>query len=107
MKGKTVRISKGKLPAEPKDDMPVSKKSKAVLIKKKGVKEVQVASTGKIGWKGVAISPNDLTPDPSDSFLHARISQRAHEIFEHRGGHHGQDLHDWLEAERHVLGDEC
>jgi hypothetical protein len=107
MKGKTVRTPKEKPPAEPKDDMPVSKKPKAVLIKKKGVKEVQVTSTGKTGWKGVAISPSDFPPDPSDSFLHARVSQRAYEIFQYRGGHYGQDLHDWFEAERQVLGDEC
>ena len=99
MKGKTARKSKVKPQAKPKADKPVSKKAKTVLIKKKGVKDVQIASTGETGWKGVAISPNNLTHDPSDSFLHARISQRAHEIFEHRGGHHGQDLNDWLEAE--------
>lgn len=35
--------------------------------------------------------------------LQARIAIRAHELYVHRGGHHGQDLADWFEAERQVL----
>ena len=31
------------------------------------------------------------------------IAQRAFEIFEARGGEHGQDMSDWLQAEREVL----
>ena len=29
-----------------------------------------------------------------------RISRRAYERYEHRGGAHGHDAEDWLEAER-------
>jgi len=32
----------------------------------------------------------------------ARISQRAHEIYDNRGGQDGKDLDDWLQAEREI-----
>jgi hypothetical protein len=31
-----------------------------------------------------------------------RIAQRAHEIYQSRGGEHGKHLEDWLQAEREV-----
>jgi DUF2934 family protein len=31
-----------------------------------------------------------------------RIARRAHEIYESRGGHHGQAVEDWLRAEREI-----
>ncbi len=31
-----------------------------------------------------------------------RISARAFELYEARGGEHGQDIADWLEAERQI-----
>jgi hypothetical protein len=43
------------------------------------------------------------TPD-SDS-LRTAIQMLAYEIFLSRGGHDGNDLADWLEAERVVLSD--
>jgi hypothetical protein len=30
------------------------------------------------------------------------IARRAHELFQARGGLHGHDLDDWLEAERQI-----
>jgi hypothetical protein len=30
------------------------------------------------------------------------IAARAHEIFQARGGEHGHELHDWLQAEQEV-----
>jgi hypothetical protein len=30
------------------------------------------------------------------------IARRAHELFQERGGVHGHDLDDWLEAERQI-----
>ena len=33
-----------------------------------------------------------------------RIRQRAHEIWEARGGAPGSELDDWLQAEREILG---
>ena len=38
--------------------------------------------------------------------LDSRIAERAYELWKHRGGHHGQDLEDWLTAEREVLSEE-
>lgn len=35
--------------------------------------------------------------------VHARITQRAYELFHCRGGHHGQDLDDWFVAEKEIL----
>ena len=32
------------------------------------------------------------------------IRARAHQLFEQRGGRHGNDLEDWLQAEAEVLG---
>jgi hypothetical protein len=31
-----------------------------------------------------------------------RIARRAHEIYEARGGEHGKDMEDWLNAERQI-----
>lgn len=31
-----------------------------------------------------------------------RIAERAHEIYERRGGEHGRALDDWLQAEREI-----
>jgi hypothetical protein len=31
-----------------------------------------------------------------------RIARRAHEIYEGRGGEHGQAVEDWLRAEREI-----
>ena len=32
----------------------------------------------------------------------ARIAERAHEIYERRGGEDGKALNDWLQAEREI-----
>jgi hypothetical protein len=33
-----------------------------------------------------------------------RIAARAYELYERRGGEHGRELQDWLEAERQIDG---
>ena len=38
--------------------------------------------------------------------LGARIARRAYELYERRGGAHGHDVDDWIEAERQVLMEE-
>jgi hypothetical protein len=40
-------------------------------------------------------------PRPAESRMH-RIAQRAHEIYQARGGEHGKALEDWLTAEREI-----
>ena len=55
----------------------------------------------------MAIAEPLMTNSPStNSNVEARIAERAYELFRHRGGHHGQDLEDWLTAERQVLSEE-
>lgn len=39
-----------------------------------------------------------LPPGPS----HEEVERRAYEIYVARGGIHGQDLEDWLQAEREL-----
>jgi hypothetical protein len=33
------------------------------------------------------------------------IARRAYDLFVSRGGQHGRDMDDWLEAERQLTGD--
>ena len=40
----------------------------------------------------------------SAKLQHDAIARRAHQVFLERGGAHGQDLQDWLRAERELLG---
>ena len=47
-----------------------------------------------------ATDPNRAS-QPQPSRL-ARIAQRAHEIYDARGGQEGKDLDDWLQAEREI-----
>jgi hypothetical protein len=35
--------------------------------------------------------------------LNEKIAERAYEKFEARGGIHGEDMYDWLEAEKEIL----
>jgi len=47
-----------------------------------------------------------MNPQPTNGDVEVRITQRAYELFHRRGGHHGQDLDDWLVAEQEVLAEE-
>lgn len=35
-----------------------------------------------------------------------RITERAYELYQRRGGHHGQDLDDWFLAEQEVMAED-
>ncbi len=37
-----------------------------------------------------------------DEEFYAGVARKAYELFEQRGGEHGHDVDDWLEAERLV-----
>ena len=37
--------------------------------------------------------------------LQERIAERAYELYQKRGEYHGNDLDDWLEAERSILSE--
>ncbi len=50
--------------------------------------------------------PQVSYPGPSMALseeLRERIAQRAYEIHHRRGGQHGSDWEDWLQAEREIL----
>jgi DUF2934 family protein len=36
------------------------------------------------------------------AMTHRDVTRRAYELYEERGGEHGHDLDDWLQAEREV-----
>jgi hypothetical protein len=44
---------------------------------------------------------DDRTSAPAELSIHA-ISDRAYELYEGRGGEHGHDIDDWLQAEREL-----
>ncbi len=90
---------------KPKVTSPASGKTKILVMNKK-VSSSPVASRSRKNLPTIsAQGQNGPPPDPPD--LQARIADRAHEFYTHRGGHHGQDLEDWLEAERQVLEEGC
>jgi hypothetical protein len=51
--------------------------------------------------------PTSVSRDPSEKpdaiqITQAAIATRAHEIYRARGGAHGSDMEDWLQAEREI-----
>jgi hypothetical protein len=42
---------------------------------------------------------------PQSAVQSDEIARRAYEIFQRRGGTHGADLDDWLQAERQLRGE--
>ncbi len=90
---------------KPKGTSLISGKTKTLVVNKK----VSTSRTApRSGSKTATISAVGPGGPPSDSpHLQARIADRAHEFYTHRGGHHGMDLEDWFEAERQVLEEGC
>jgi len=48
-------------------------------------------------------SVSETQPGPVQD-IQVRIAARAHELYQQRGCLDGYHLHDWLEAEREILG---
>ena len=48
------------------------------------------------------MGPTRTGQEPTSEILHSRIRERAYRLFLERGGQHGRDTQDWLEAERQV-----
>jgi hypothetical protein len=46
------------------------------------------------------VSAKELSVVPPS---HEEIAERAYQLYEARGGTDGDDLHDWLDAERELL----
>ncbi len=53
--------------------------------------------------QAVSATSQDPGPGPVQD-IQVRIAARAHELYEQRGCLDGYHLHDWLEAEREILG---
>jgi len=49
------------------------------------------------------IARSGIDQPPRESRIN-QIAQRAHEIYQARGGNHGKALEDWLQAEREIDG---
>lgn len=67
---------------------------KAVVSKKRVAKPLRSANSD---------IDTVICADSSTRDLEARIAQRAHQLYEERGGCHGEDQADWFEAERQIL----
>ena len=96
---------------EPKRQAPASRQSKMVVIKKENNKPAKKAGRTKMSKAStMTISDPFLLNSPAtpstNGNVDPRIAERAYELWQHRGGHHGQDLVDWLAAEREVLSEE-
>ncbi|MFZ1745449.1 MAG: DUF2934 domain-containing protein [Nitrospirales bacterium] len=74
---------------------------KAVVSKKRGAKLSRSVNSDN----DTVICAESSTRRESLSVqdLEARIALRAHELYEQRGGCHGEDQADWFEAERQIL----
>jgi len=78
------------------------RQSKVVSIKRDTKKPTRQKATKST----MAAIAERVMDDPSvNGDMQARIAERAYELHHHRGGHHGQDLEDWLTAEREVLSE--
>jgi hypothetical protein len=52
--------------------------------------------------RGVSGNMSSNGADGASPEFNARVARKAYELFERRGGDEGQDVQDWLEAERLV-----
>ncbi len=94
---------------EAKQQSPTSRQEKMVSIKKENKKPTKKARQSKMPQAStIPISDPLLLNSPSTTGnIDSRIADRAYELYQHRGGHHGQDLEDWLNAEGEVLSEGC
>lgn len=108
----TIGAKKRTMPPKTSDGKPPKKKpsttkrttTEGKTAKKTGNKPV--ASTATRPARPQAKEPQASYPDSSMALseeLRKRIAQRAYEIHHQRGGQHGSDWEDWLQAEREIL----
>lgn len=103
------------MPPKTPDDKPTKKKlpvTKKTTPEGKTVTKTTSKSVASASTKRPALSqakhkePQASYPGPSMALseeLRERIAQRAYEIHHRRGGQHGSDWEDWLQAEREIL----
>jgi len=82
-----------------------SRRQGKVVSRKKDTKKPARQKATKTTMVAIA-EPVVDTPSVNGD-MQVRIAERAYELHHHRGGHHGQDLEDWLTAEREVQSEEC
>ena len=83
---------------------PHSRKPKAVTTKKQERTSSTRTATRTGGPKREGAIAQHKPPTSEE--VSAKISTLAYELYERRGWHHGQELSDWLDAERQVLAQE-
>ena len=94
---------------QPKKKSPITKKAEpANKSGRKPVSKTGTSTTAKPALvpKAKTQRPDIPYPGPSRALseeLRERITQRAYEIHQRRGGQHGSDWEDWLQAEREIL----
>lgn len=93
----------------PKKKSPATKKTtQAGTAAKKPVSKTQPSAANKRTTTSRTVNqpPETSYPGPLMALseeLRERIAQRAYEIHHRRGGEHGSDWEDWLQAEREIL----
>ncbi len=90
---------------ESKETSSASRKPKTMLMKKKSSPPRAASRTGSKTATNSVANHDGLASD--SPHLQSRIAHRAHELYTHRGGHHGLDWEDWFDAERQVLEERC
>jgi hypothetical protein len=94
---------------QPKKKPPITKRAEpANKSAKNPISNSGTSATAKpaIASKAKTKRPDIPYPGPSMALseeLRERIAQRAFEIHQRRGGQHGSDWEDWLQAEREIL----
>lgn len=84
----------------------LARKAKAKKTEQKKQELTEALTPANIAAHDTSSIPSG---DPEEQYfqdLGARIARRAYELHERRGRMHGNDLEDWLEAERQILSDE-
>lgn len=110
----SIGAEKGNMPPKTPDEKPKKKPSttKKKTPEGKTAKKTSSKSEGSATTRRPALSqaihkePQVSYPGPSMALseeLRERIAQRAYEIHHRRGGQHGSDWEDWLQAEREIL----
>jgi hypothetical protein len=61
----------------------------------------ETATAPRPGSRERTAQPLDVPPDGD---IRDAIARRAYEIFQARGGQHGYEIEDWLQAERELTG---
>ena len=100
-------LKKNPSPKETKDassKVSTTGQSKRRLIKK-NTEKVLSSEMSTNAHSGYAERSVETVSSPPEA-LQPRVAIRAYELYQRRGGHHGQDLDDWFQAERQVLSEE-